>query len=83
MPRFLDTNMTDTLKVRRFGGSLGILLPKNVTDSLALREGDDLFVSATPEGISITPYDPDFAAALDDAREFMRTHREAFRELAK
>lgn len=75
--------MTESLKVRKFGGSLGIILPKNVADSLALQEGDELFVSATTEGISISPYDPDFAAALDDAREFMRTHREAFRELAK
>ncbi len=75
--------MPETLKVRRFGGSLGIILPKNITDSLALQEGDELFLSATAEGMSITPYDPDFAAALDDARQFMRTHRDAFRELAK
>ena len=77
------TTMPDTLKVRKFGGSLGVILPKNVSDALALQEGDELFVSATADGISITPYDPDFAAALDDARAFMRTHRDAFRELAK
>ena len=75
--------MPDALKVRKFGGSLGIILPKNVSDALALREGDELFISATADGINITPYDPDSAAALDDAREFMRTHREAFRALAK
>jgi hypothetical protein len=33
--------------------------------------------------MNITPYDPDIAAALEDAREFMRTHRDAFRALAK
>jgi len=75
--------MPETSKLRKFGGSLGIILPKNVTDSLALQEGDELLVWATTDGITITPYDPDFAAALDDAREFMRTHRDAFRELAK
>lgn len=75
--------MPETLKVRKFGGSLGVVLPKTVTDALALHEGDELFVSVSPEGIHITPYDPDFAAALDDARAFMRTHRDAFRELAK
>lgn len=75
--------MPETSKVRKFGGSLGILLPKSVTDALALQEGDELFISATGDGISITPYDPDFAAALEDARAFMRTHRDAFRELAK
>lgn len=75
--------MSDTLKVRKFGGSLGFVLPKSVSDALALQEGDELFVSATPEGITISPYDPRFAAALEDARQFMRTHREAFRELAR
>ena len=75
--------MTESSKLRKFGGSLGIILPKTVTDALALQEGDELFISATAEGINITPYDPGFAAALDDARQFMRTHRDAFRELAK
>jgi putative addiction module antidote len=75
--------MPETLKVRKIGGSLAIILPKSVTEALALEEGDEVFVSTSPEGISITPYDPDFAAALDDAREFMRSHRHTFRELAK
>ncbi len=75
--------MADTLRVRKFGGSLGIILPKNVSDALALQEGDELFVTASAEGINMTPYDPEFAAALEDAREFMRTHRDAFRELAR
>lgn len=75
--------MTETTKVRRFGGSLGLIIPKSVADAMALREGDELFVTGTPEAISVTPYDPEFAAAMDDAREFMRSHRDAFRELAK
>ena len=75
--------MTQTLKVRRFGGSLGVILPKAISDALALEEGDELLVSATPEGLQMSPYDPEFAAALDDARAFMRSHRDAFRELAK
>lgn len=75
--------MPETLKVRKFGGSLGFILPKTLADTMAINEGDELFVSITPDGMNITPYDPDFAEALDDAREFMRTHRDAFRELAK
>jgi putative addiction module antidote len=75
--------MADTIKLRRFGGSLGVVLPKSVTDGLSLHEGDELFVTATPEGLTLTPFDPEFGAALDDAREFMRTHRNAFRELSK
>ena len=75
--------MAEKTKVRKFGGSLGFIIPKPVAEALALQEGDDLFVSGTPEGLSATPFDPDFAAAMEDAREFMRTHRDAFRELAQ
>ena len=75
--------MAEPLKVRKIGGSLGIILPKAVTDSLVVREGDEFYLSATEEGIHLSPYDPEFAAAVDDAKEFMRTHRDAFRELAK
>lgn len=75
--------MTQATVVRKIGGSLGLILPKSVLDSLALKEGDELYVTATPEGLSLTPYDPNFADVLEDAREFMRTHRDAFRRLAE
>ena len=75
--------MPQTMKVRKFGGSLGFVLPKNIAEAMAIQEGDELFISETPDGMNITPYDPDFAGALEDAREFMRTHRDAFRALAQ
>lgn len=75
--------MTETTRVRRFGGSLGFIIPKGVAAAMAIQEGDDLFIVSTAEGISVTPYDPDFADTLEDARKFMRSHRNAFRELAK
>ncbi|WP_456429545.1 AbrB/MazE/SpoVT family DNA-binding domain-containing protein [Rhodocaloribacter sp.] len=75
--------MPQTLKVRKFGGSLGFIIPKAIADTMSLQEGDELFVSVTHDSLNITPYDPDFASALEDAREFMRTHRDAFRELAR
>ncbi len=75
--------MPETIKIRRFGGSLGFVIPKTVADAMALEEGDELFVSGSPEGLRATPFDPDFAAALEDARDFMRSHRDAFGELAK
>lgn len=75
--------MTEKTKVRRFGGSLGFIIPKSVADAMAIQEGDELFIVSTAEGISVTPYDPEFADTLDDARAFMRSHRNAFRELAK
>lgn len=75
--------MHEKTKVRRFGGSLGFIIPKSIADALALREGDELTVNSTPEGLTATPYDPDFEEALEDARAFMRSHRNAFRELSQ
>jgi putative addiction module antidote len=70
-------------RIRRLGGSLALIVPKPIADEMALQEGDELFISSGPEGMNVSPYDPEFAAAMEDAREFMRTHRNAFRELAK
>ncbi|NBB73975.1 MAG: AbrB/MazE/SpoVT family DNA-binding domain-containing protein [Bacteroidetes bacterium] len=75
--------MSEALKVRKIGNSLGVILPRTTLDELNVEEGDELFVVHTPEGLKLTPYDPDFAEAVEDAREFMRTHRNAFRKLAE
>lgn len=74
--------MPATLKVRRLGNSLGTIIPKEVADALHVQEGDELYVTETPEGIMLTPYDPEFADAMEDAQSFMDSHRNAFRELA-
>jgi putative addiction module antidote len=75
--------MNQKTKVRRIGGSLGFIVPKAMVDAMAIKEGDELFVSGNADGLSITPFDPEFSEAMNDAREFMRSHRNAFRELAK
>jgi putative addiction module antidote len=75
--------MAQTLKVRRVGNSLGVLLPQPLLEALQAQEGTELFVVQTPDGVRLTAYDPDFAAAVEDARAFMDSHRNAFRELAK
>jgi len=75
--------MIQRTKVRRIGGSLALIVPKSIAEAMAIQEGDELFVSSDADGMSITPYDPNFSAAMGDAREFMRSHRNAFRELAK
>ena len=75
--------MTKVLKIRKIGGSLGVVLPKELLGELGVGEGDRLYPVRTPEGIQFTPYDPDFAKALEDGRDFMRRHRNAMRELAK
>lgn len=75
--------MAVPVKVRKVGNSLGVILTKDVIESLGVAEGDELFAIRTPDGIRLTPYDPDFANAIESTRDYMRRHRNALRELAK
>ena len=73
---------TRPLKIRRVGNSLGVVLTRDLLDTLGVEEGDSLFPVRTPEGILLTAYDPDFAEALEANRSYMRRHRDALRGLS-
>jgi putative addiction module antidote len=75
--------MSKPLKIRKIGTSLGVVLPKELLTELGVGEGDILYPVRTPDGVSLTKYDPEFAEILDDSRDYMRRHRNAMRELAK
>lgn len=75
--------MATPVKVRKVGNSLGVILTKDVVEALGVAEGDELFAIRTPDGIRLTPYDPDFAEAIESTRDYMRRHRNAMRELGK
>lgn len=72
-----------TLKVRRIGNSLGVVLPKDVLAKLRVGEGDGLSISETPDGVALTPYDDETERQLEIARDIMRRYRNTLRELAK
>ena len=75
--------MTEKLKIRKVGNSLGLILSQSILKSLNLEEGDELFLVKTPEGMMITPYDPEFAEAMQIYKEGSKEYRNAMRELAK
>ena len=75
--------MTRPLKIRKWGGSYGITLPRQVLDDLGVTEGDLLYPVRTPNGVELTRFDPEFAKIMEDAEDYMRRHRNAMRELAK
>ena len=72
-----------TLKVTTVGNSTGVVLPREVLERLRVKKGDALYVVETPNGIELTPYDPEFAAQMDAAEEAMREDRDALRLLAE
>lgn len=73
-----------SLKVRKIGNSLGVVLPKDLLARLKVDDGDNLFVSEAPDGsLRITPYEPDFGEQMDAAKDIMARYRNTLRELAK
>lgn len=71
------------LKLRKVGSSIGIILPKDILEALHLGEGDQLFADATQEGLQLTPYDPEFEAAMQAFGRTRKKYRNALRQLAK
>ena len=75
--------MTKPLKIRKIGTSLGLVLPKELLAELGVGEGDMLYPVRTPDGVALTPYDPDFEQALEAGRKFMRRYPNAMKKLAE
>ena len=71
------------LKLTQIGNSVGVILPKEVLAKLKVEKGDTLYVTETPDGVSLTALDPSFEQQLEIGREFMREFRDTFRALAK
>ena len=72
-----------TLKLTQIGNSVGLILPKEVLARLKLEKGDTVYVTKTPEGVAVTPYDPQVADQMDAARAIMKKRRAVLHELAK
>jgi putative addiction module antidote len=71
------------IKVIQIGTSMGAIFPKEMLARLKVKKGDILFTVETPDGVLLTPYDPQVEEQLAAGREFMREYRDTFRALAK
>ncbi|PRX29940.1 putative addiction module antidote [Meinhardsimonia xiamenensis] len=72
-----------SLKLTSIGNSVGVVLPKELLAKLRVGKGDRLYAVETPNGIELTPYDPEFAAQMDLAEEIMREDRDVLKKLAE
>ena len=82
-PALSPAKMLSTAKILTVGSSAGIVLTKEVLAYLKVQKGDTLYISETPDGIKLTPYDPDFAQEMEIGRRVMRKHRDVLRKLAE
>ena len=65
------------------GNSGGAIFPKELLEKLRVSKGDTLTVSETPNGLELSPYDPDFAEAMNLAETIMREDRDVLKKLAQ
>ena len=72
-----------TVKVRKVGNSMGVVLSREVIASLGVDIGDELFLIRTPNGFQISPYDPEFAEQVSAAESIMKKRRNMLRKLAE
>jgi len=72
-----------TLKVRKIGNSLGVVLPKDVLAKLKVGEGDELSVSETPDGVALRAADGDTADLMKLAEDIMAKRRRVLKALAQ
>jgi putative addiction module antidote len=72
------------LKVRKFGNSLGVVLPKEVINRLHTGDGKPLFLIEGPDGgYQLTPYDPGFEKKMAKADDIINRYRNTLHVLAK
>ena len=75
--------MTHSVKVTTVGNSVGIVLPKELLARLNIKKGDTLYVTETPDGVQLTPYDEKFIRVMEAANQIMRENRDVLRKLAE
>ena len=72
-----------TLKLTQIGNSVGVVLPKEALARLKLGKGESVFLTETPDGYTLTPYDSSLDEEIKAGREFMHDFRDTFHQLAK
>jgi putative addiction module antidote len=71
------------LKLTQIGNSIGVILPKEALARLKVEKGQSVFLTDTPDGYAMTPYDPALEDQLQAGRAFMSEFRDTFHQLAK
>ena len=71
------------LELIAIGNSLGVVLPKDALGKLKVGKGDSLFITESPDGYRLTPFNPLFKRQMAVARKIMKKRRAVLRELAK
>ena len=72
-----------SLKIRKIGNSLGVVLPADDLARKQMTEGDQVILSHTPSGYRLDVYNADIAEQVEQGRDMARRYKDTFRELSK
>jgi putative addiction module antidote len=75
--------MTRTIKIRRIGGSLGAIFPKELLDEMNVGEGDELVVTRKGADYGLAARDEGDAKVLAAFERGRAQYRETLRKLAE
>lgn len=78
-----NRSMIKESKSRKIGNSLGVIIPKEIAESLRIEEGSAVYFTDAPDGIRLSAQNPEFAVKMKAAESLSRRYRNALRELAK
>jgi putative addiction module antidote len=70
-------------KVRKIGNSLGLILPKHLTDDMHLKEGDKIRFHKTESGLEMVAVDSEFEQWAEAYRQLTTDYKDVLSELAK
>lgn len=72
-----------TIKLRKFGNSIGAIISKEILTKMKAKDGDSLYLIETEDGYKLTPYNPEFMQQMNAAEDIMKSYRNALKALAK
>lgn len=79
----IQTTSAKRLKVVKIGNSVGVVLPREVLAKLRIEQGDEIFLTESPQGYLMGALDPDFVDAMTAAESIMREDRDILAVLAR
>ena len=81
---FEAAQLAASMKVRKVGNSLGVILPRDILNALGVDEGDSIDIVQTEDGrIELAIVDREADDLMSMAEEIMAENRAVLRALAK
>ncbi|WP_407646990.1 AbrB/MazE/SpoVT family DNA-binding domain-containing protein [Henriciella mobilis] len=80
----LTPPVSASMKVRKIGNSLGVILPRDILNTLGVEEGDTVDIVQTEDGrIELAVVDREADDLMSMAEEIMAENRAVLRAIAK